>query len=93
MKFGDITDKSTWITKSRSDRSEDITKDKLFDTIDMLWEERERLHRTIRDFQKQLISIPCKNFYQADRIDDDKNHNIHLWDKDGNSFDITISKD
>ena len=43
--------------------------------------------------EAQVKSIPCNNFYSADRYDTDDEMVLHVWDKkDENSFDIRIPK-
>lgn len=44
-------------------------------------------------FREQLQKIPQRNFYQANRYDTDTKHTLHLWDDDGDSYDIIVSKD
>ena len=43
-------------------------------------------------FRDQMEKIPQKNFYHANRYDDDKNYILHIWDDSGNSYDIICHK-
>ncbi len=43
--------------------------------------------------KEQLEKIPKKNFLHADRYDDDLHHILHIWDDEGNSYDIVSRKD
>ena len=42
--------------------------------------------------KKQMENIPIRTDYSANRYDTDNTHVIHLWDGEGNSYDIIISK-
>ena len=51
------------------------------------------LEEQYNTIELQMISVPCGNFYKADRYDTDDEMVIHLWnEKSGNSFDIRVSK-
>ena len=43
------------------------------------------------DIETQMKAIPM-NIYKANRYDTDDEVVVHLWDADGNSFDIRIPK-
>lgn len=45
-----------------------------------------------KSIAKQMEAIPQKTFYRTDRYDTDDEYVLHLWDDNGNSFDIRISK-
>lgn len=49
-----------------------------------LLDEIERLHNEIKN-------IPLANFYKADRYDTEDKHVLHLWDEDGQSYDINVN--
>ena len=47
----------------------------------------------VTEIETQMKSIPCNNFYRADRYDTDDEMVLHVWDKkDENSYDVRISK-
>jgi hypothetical protein len=46
----------------------------------------------LMDIATQFANIPQKNFYHADRYDTDDEFVLHLWDDDGNSYDVRIKK-
>lgn len=47
---------------------------------------------TMLSIVEQLEKIPIQNFYWCDRYDTDTEFVLHLWDSDGNSYDVRIPK-
>jgi DNA gyrase/topoisomerase IV subunit A len=45
------------ITKLRIERDENTPREKLYDTIDMLWEAREKLHREISAIKAEIAEL------------------------------------
>ena len=55
-----------------------------------LLDEIERLQNSLTYIEKDMVFIPCANFYNADRYNTDNEYVLHLWDGRGNCFDIQI---
>lgn len=46
-----------------------------------------------KSITEQLEEIPVNSFFNASRYDDDNYHILHLWDDEGNSYDIVAKKE
>ena len=71
-------------TKKMHDSLRRQTKEK-HNVVTNLLDEIDRL-------KKEMLDIPQKNFYHADRYDTDDKHVLHLWTDDENFFDIQVLK-
>ena len=54
--------------------------------------QKDRVKNTEKMFANQLLLIPQRTDYHANRYDTDNKIKCHIWDSEGNSYDIEVDK-